>query len=67
MGPRDMRMFYHSYSAATQKWTIGWASSENGFAWKRQGQLFSGSNDEGAFDEAGAAACHVVRDFATKR
>ncbi|CAL8468150.1 g7689 [Coccomyxa elongata] len=67
VGPRDMRMFYHTFCAATQKWTIGWASSENGFAWRKQGQLFSGSDDEGAFDGGGAAACHVVRDFATKR
>ncbi|KAK9901696.1 hypothetical protein WJX75_008691 [Coccomyxa subellipsoidea] len=66
-GPRDMRMFYHSFNAAAQKWTVGWAASEDGFSWKRGGALFSGGDDTSAFDGAGAAACHVVRDFATKR
>ena len=62
-----MRMFYHSFNAAAQKWTVGWAASEDGFSWKRGGALFSGGDDTSAFDGAGAAACHVVRDFATKR
>lgn len=66
-GPKDMRMFYHSFCARTQRWTVGWASSQDGFSWRRQGALFSGGDDAAAFDGGGAAACHVVRDFATER
>ncbi|EIE20651.1 hypothetical protein COCSUDRAFT_30400 [Coccomyxa subellipsoidea C-169] len=72
VGPRDMRMFYHSFDASAQKFVIYVANMmfqlvQDGFSWKRQGPLFSGGDDSAAFDGAGAAACHVVRDFATKQ
>lgn len=67
MGPKDMRMFYHSFDAATQKWTVGSASSKDGFVWAKRGPIFAGSDAETDFDGRGAAACHVVRDFTSKR
>ena len=67
MGPKDMRMFYHSFNAATQRWTLGTATSKDGFVWKKAGPIFAGSDAETDFDGRGAAACHVVRDFTTKR
>ena len=67
MGPKDMRMFYHSFDSSKQKWTIGTAYSKDGFVWKKAGPIFAGSDSEADFDGKGAAACHVVRDFQTKR
>ena len=67
MGPKDMRMFYHSFNAATQKWTVGTAASKDGFVWKKAGPIFAGSDSETDFDGRGAASCHVVRDFTSKR
>ena len=67
MGPRDMRMFYHSFDARTQKWTVGTATSKDGFVWTKRGPIFSGSESGSDFDGKGAAACHVVSDYTTKR
>lgn len=67
MGPKDMRMFYHSFDSSKQKWTIGTANSKDGFVWKKAGPIFAGSDSGADFDGKGAAACHVVRDFQTKR
>ena len=67
VGPKDMRMFYHSFDAAKQRWTVGTAASKDGFVWKKAGPIFSGSESPADFDGRGAAACHVVRDFTTKR
>ena len=67
VGPKDMRLFYHSFNAATQRWTVGTATSKDGFVWKKAGPIFAGSDAETDFDGRGAAACHVVRDFTTKR
>ena len=67
VGPKDMRMFYHSFDAAQQRWTVGAAKSKDGFGWQRQGAVFSGGNDGAAFDAKGAAACHVVRDYTGKK
>lgn len=62
-------MFYHSFDGARQRWVIGTAVSKDGFVWRKQGPVFAGSpeDDTGSFDCRGAAAAHVVRDFATKR
>jgi len=67
VGPKDMRMFYHSFDSSKQKWTIGTANSKDGFVWKKAGPIFAGSTSGAEFDGKGAAACHVVRDFQTKR
>ena len=67
MGPRDMRMFYHSFDVRAQKWTVGTATSKDGFVWTKRGPIFSGSESASDFDGKGAAACHVVRDYTTKR
>ena len=67
MGPRDMRMFYHSFDVRAQRWTVGTATSKDGFVWSKRGPIFSGSESESDFDGKGAAACHVVRDYTTKR
>ena len=67
VGPRDMRMYYHSYDAAAARWTIGMATSEDGFRWVRAGPVFAGGGDGAAFDARGAAARHVVRDVASRR
>jgi hypothetical protein len=59
-GPKDMRMYYHSYDAAQGKYVIGWASSPDGFRWTKEGVMFTGGSAPGDFDAKGAAACQVV-------
>lgn len=39
-GPRDMRMFYHSYSRTTQRYVVGLATSPDGFKWTKAGPVF---------------------------
>ena len=65
-GPKDMRMFYHSFDAAAQRFTVGLATSQDGFRWEKRGPVFAGG-DAGAFDACGAAARCVVRDFDTRK
>ena len=67
MGPRDMRMYYHSFDAAAGRWTVGVATSADGFKWAKRGPVFAGGGDGAAFDARGAAARHVVRDFSSRR
>ncbi|CAK0770976.1 hypothetical protein CVIRNUC_003820 [Coccomyxa viridis] len=67
VGPKDMRMFYHSFDASTETWTVGTATSKDGFVWTKRGPIFAGSGSRGDFDGKGAAACHVVRDYVCKR
>ena len=71
-GPRDLRLFYHSFDAETRKWTVGLARSDDGLKWRRWGG--GGADDRGVFaggghrhDAGGAAARHVVRDAASGR
>lgn len=59
-GPRDMRMFYHSFDAADGKFKVGMASSRDGFNWAKEGVKFQGGSSPQDFDAAGAAACQVV-------
>eukprot|EP00884_Botryococcus_braunii_P011639 jgi/Botrbrau1/20476/Bobra.145_2s0036.1 len=62
-GPRDMRMYYSSWDAVAGRWRLGLATSQDGFKWEKQGPFFDGSpGTAGAFDSAGASACHVVKD-----
>ena len=67
VGPRDMRMYYHSFDAAAGRWTVGVATSEDGFKWAKRGPIFAGGADGAAFDACGASAHHVVRDVAARR
>ena len=67
VGPKDMRMFYHSFDATAETWTVGTATSKDGFVWTKRGPIFAGSSSRADFDGKGAAACHVVRDYASKR
>jgi hypothetical protein len=67
-GPRDLRLFYHSFDGVTGKWTVGVARSADGLKWERWDQggdrgVFSGGGH--AHDAAGAASRHVVRDAAS--
>lgn len=58
-----MRMYYHSFDAAQQRYRVGLATSADGFSWKKQGPVFSGGSGEAsAHDARGAASCHVVYD-----
>jgi hypothetical protein len=70
-GPRDLRLYYHSFDGATGKWTVGVARSADGLKWARWGGG-GGASDRGIFsggghahDACGAAARHVVRDAAS--
>eukprot|EP00879_Flechtneria_rotunda_P022777 GHRR01024054.1.p1 GENE.GHRR01024054.1~~GHRR01024054.1.p1 ORF type:complete len:357 (+),score=108.66 GHRR01024054.1:488-1558(+) len=65
-GPRDMRLYYHSYDSSARKFKIGIANGKDGFNWRKGGPVFSGGQ-AGDFDEAGAAACHVVQDPDSKQ
>ncbi len=67
MSPGERRMYYHSFCAAAGRWTVGLATSRDGIAWRKQGPIFSGAPDGGGFDGGGAAACHVVRDGASRK
>jgi len=68
-GPRDLRLYYHSFDGMTGKWTVGLARSADGLKWERWGGgapgrgMFSGGG--AAHDAGGAAARHVVRDTAS--
>jgi hypothetical protein len=63
-GPRDLRMYYHSFDAAAAKWTVGVALSADGLKWERGVPVFAGGGRH-PFDAAGAAARHVVQDPGT--
>jgi hypothetical protein len=66
-GPRDMRMYYHSFDPEKEKWIIGLATSDDGFRWNKRGPMFEGSVDSSDFDGRGAAACHVIKDSELKQ
>lgn len=66
-GPRDMRMYYHSYDAAKDKYVVGIATSPDGFKWTKRGPVFEGGSQPSDYDARGAAARCVVRDVDTKK
>ncbi len=39
-GPRDMRMYYHSYDRSAGRFRVGLATSPDGFRWTKQGPIF---------------------------
>lgn len=65
-GPRDIRMYYHSYDASRDKYIVGLATSPDGFKWTKQGPIFEGGSQEHDFDGRGAASRCVVRDIDSK-
>jgi hypothetical protein len=66
LGPQDMRMYYHTFNSTAKQWVVGVATSKDGFNWRKQGPVFSGS-ETADFDVNGAAAHHVVKDGDSKR
>lgn len=66
LGPGKMRMYYHSFSPKKQKWVIGYATSHDGFNWKKEGPIFEGGEDSD-FDAKGAASHCVVQDVDSGR
>ena len=66
VGPKDMRMFYHSFDKQRGRFVVGMATSPDGFKWTKQGVAFdppavSGGGAPDAHDALGAAAIQVVR------
>ena len=67
-GPKDMRMYYHSYDAQKEKYVVGVATSPDGFKWTKKGAMFEGGTGKSTdFDARGAAARCVVRDIDTQK
>ncbi|PSC71076.1 transcriptional regulator [Micractinium conductrix] len=67
-GPRDMRMYYHSFDRQQQRFRVGVATSPDGFKWTKRGKpIFEGGSAPDDFDCRGAAARCVVRDIDSKR
>lgn len=64
-GPRDLRMYYHSYDAEKKKYRVGLATSLDGFKWDKCGPIFDGGGP-GDFDELGVTNRCVVRDIDSK-
>ncbi len=36
VGPKDMRLFYHSWDATKGRFVVGMAASPDGFRWTKQ-------------------------------
>ena len=69
-GPKDMRMYYHSFDQSKNSYVVGLATSPDGFRWEKRGPIFYGSagvSGDDEFDSMGAAARCVVRDIDTKK
>lgn len=66
-GPRDMRMYYHSFDRTAQRFRVGLATSRDGFKWDKQGPIFEGGSSPDDFDARGAASRCVVRDIDSKQ
>lgn len=39
-GPKDLRMYYHSFDQRKQKYVVGLATSRDGFKWEKRGPVF---------------------------
>lgn len=69
-GPKDMRMYYHSFDQSKNAYVVGLATSSDGFKWEKKGPIFDGSATRGSddeFDSMGAGARCVVRDIDSKQ
>ena len=69
-GPKDMRMYYHSFDKMKNAYVVGLATSSDGFKWEKKGPIFDGSAGSGSddtFDSMGAGARCVVRDIDSKQ
>lgn len=61
-GVGDIRMYYHSFSLKTRKFTVGFARSKDGLKWTKFGKCtFSGGSSH-SFDEMGIASRNVIKD-----
>ncbi|GMH36376.1 hypothetical protein BSKO_04244 [Bryopsis sp. KO-2023] len=60
-GPRDLRMYYHSFDKNKGRYVIGLAKSKDGFEWKKSGPVLSGGEDS-EFDGKGVASPFVTKD-----
>ena len=63
-GPKDMRLFYHSFDKIRGRFVVGVATSPDGFKWTKQGVIFDPAAEggtSGSHDAMGAAAVQVVR------
>lgn len=58
-GQKQLRMYYASLDLQDQRYKIGFATSQNGLKWKKQGSLFNGSQ-RFDFDAKGAMDASVV-------
>lgn len=59
-GNGDLRMYYHSFDAATGEFCIGIARSRDGIKWVKLGKVLGGRR--GYFDECGVVNPHVVKN-----
>lgn len=68
-GPKDMRMYYHSFDQKKNAYVVGVATSVDGFKWEKKGPIFDGSagGSDDTFDSMGAGARCVVRDIDSKQ
>jgi hypothetical protein len=53
------RMYYHGMDFK-QRYTMGWAESEDGLNWEKRGPLL-GPGEPGAFDDLGVATRHIIK------
>ena len=62
-GPRDMRMYYHSFDRSRQRFVVGLATSPDGFKWTKKGPIFEvgwvGGCVGGWVDRAGLDAAQL--------
>ncbi|CAM9268216.1 unnamed protein product [Chrysoparadoxa australica] len=56
----EFRMYYHSFDASNSKHTIGFATSQDGVLWEKQGPVFTGGG-EGSWDEMGAVRTDIIK------
>ena len=63
VGPKNMRMYYHSYDVSQQKYAVGLATSHDGLKWEKKGKLFEGSCVADGFDCKGVSFRCVVREI----
>ncbi|KAF5843522.1 glycosyl hydrolase [Dunaliella salina] len=66
MGPRERRMYYHSWDKRRSRFVVGMASSADGFIWKKKGVVYDPVEQgaqPNAHDGLGASSRQVVRDL----
>ncbi|MEW5306690.1 MAG: hypothetical protein WDW36_009139 [Sanguina aurantia] len=72
-GPKDMRLWYHSWDTSLGRYVIGMATSPDGFRWTKKGVVFdpvkaaAGSGSAPVHDVLGASAHYIVKDMDTRQ